>query len=182
MADQVELLLSGGAGPLDSAAVQGLHDRIRAAVERAAATADEAARERRSYITDAPDPDPLVRTLRRASHDLIIIARALSAPLSEAVAARMAEPIAATAAALSAALNDTGAALARRSAPPDLTAVAGALAAVEAELAALRRDGATLALPEDAVERLFGLAFGFEQIGRNLGELAARVAELTERG
>jgi uncharacterized membrane protein YccC len=181
MAVQVELLLGGGAGPPDAAAVQALHDRIRAAVERAAAAADEADRERRSYITDVPDPDPLVRTLRRLSHDLVIIARALTVALPETVAARLAQPVAAIVAALSAALNDIGTALASRSAPPDLTAVAQALASFEAELAALRHDGVTRDLPEEAVQRLFGLAFGFEQIGRNLNELAGRVGELADR-
>jgi len=181
MADQIEMLLGSGAGPPDLAAVQGLHDRIRAAIERAAAAADEVDRERRSYITDAPDPDPLVRTLRRLSHDLVIIARALTAPLPESVAARLAQPIAAIAAALSAALTGIGTALASRSAPPDLTAVAQALTSFEAELAVLRRDGVTRALPEEAVQRLFGLAFGFEQICRNLGELAGRVGELAQR-
>ena len=181
MAEQVELLL-GGAGPPDPAAVQGLHDGARAAVERAAAAADEAVRERRSYITDAPDPDPLVRTLRRLSHDLVIIARALAAPLPETVAARMTQPIAALAAALSAALNGTGTALAARSAPPDLTAITQALGSFEAELAALRHDGVTRDLPEEAVQRLFGMAFGLEQIGRNLGELAGRVGELADWG
>ena len=181
MADQIEMLLGSGAGPPDLAAVQGLHDRIRAAIERAAAAADEVDRERRSYITDAPDPDPLVRTLRRLSHDLVIIARALTAPLPESVAARLARPIAAIAAALSAALTGIGTALASRSAPPDLTAVAQALTSFEAELAVLRRDGVTRALPEEAVQRLFGLAFGFEQICRNLGELAGRVGELAQR-
>jgi hypothetical protein len=48
-------------------------------------------------------------------------------------------------------------------------------------MAALRRDGVTLALPEEAVERVFGLAFGLEQVGRNLGELAGRVQELAGR-
>ncbi len=181
MADQIEMLLGSGAGPPDLAAVQGLHDRIRAAIERAAAAADEVDRERRSYITDAPDPDPLVRTLRRLSHDLVIIARALTAPLPESVAARLAQPIAAIAAALSAALTGIGTALASRSAPPDLTAVAQALTSFEAELAVLRRDGVTRALPEEAVQRLFGLAFGFEQICRNLGELAGRVGDLADR-
>jgi uncharacterized membrane protein YccC len=181
MADQVELLLGRGSSPPDPAAVQVLHDRIRAAVERAAAAADEADRERRSYITDAPDPDPLVRTLRRLSHDLVIIARALAEPPPETVAARLAQPVAGIAAALCAVLTGVGAALASRSAPPDLTAVAQALALFEAELVALRRDGVTRELAEEAVQRLFGLAFGFEQIGRNLDELAGRVREVADR-
>jgi uncharacterized membrane protein YccC len=181
MADQARLLLGGGAEPPDPTAVQALHDRIRMTIEHAVTIADEAARERRSYITDAPDPEPLVRTLRRLSHDLVIIARALTAPLPETAAARLAQPVAAVADALPAALNDIGRALASRSAPPDLTAVADALASFEAVLAALRREGVTRELPEEAVERIFGLAFGFEQIYRNLGELAGRVGELADR-
>jgi len=182
MAEQVKLLLGAVTAPLDLAAVQGLHDRIRAAVERAAAAADEVDRERRSYITAAPDPDPLVRTLRRLSHDLIIIARALlPAALPETVATRMAQPVAAIAAALSAAFTAIGGALASRSDPPDLAPVAQALAGFETELAALRRDGVTRELPEEAVERIFGLAFGLEQIGRNLAELLGRVRELVDR-
>jgi uncharacterized membrane protein YccC len=181
MAEQVKLLLAGVTAPLDAAAVQGLHDRIRAAVERAAAAADEVDRERHSYITDAPDPDPLVRTLRRLSHDLIIMARALlPAPLPQTVAARLADPVAAIAAALSAAFTEIGAALTNRAAPPDPTPVTQALAAFATELAALRRDGVTRELPEEAVERIFGLAFGFEQIGRNLAELGGRVQELAD--
>jgi uncharacterized membrane protein YccC len=182
MADQVKLLLGGVAAPLDSPAVLALHDRIRAAIERAAAAAGEADRERRSYITDAPDPDPLVRNLRRLSHDLVIIARALPAPLPEAVSAGLAVPAAAIADALSAGLIEVGAALVTRAAPPDPAPIARALASFEAELAALRRAGVTLELPVGAVERIFGIAFGIEQLGRNLDELAGRVRELADRG
>jgi uncharacterized membrane protein YccC len=182
MADQVKLLLGGVIAPVDSIAVLALHDRIRTAVERAAAAAGEADRERYSYLTDAPDPDPLVRNLRRLSHDLVIIARALPAPLPEAVAARLAVPAGAVADALTAALTEVGAALVTRSAPPDPAPVAQALASFEAELAALRRDGVTLDLPADAVERIFGIAFGIEQLGRNLDELAGRARELADRG
>ena len=42
-----------------------LHDRTRTAIERVAAAAEEAQRERRSYLSAMPDPDPVVRTLRR---------------------------------------------------------------------------------------------------------------------
>jgi uncharacterized membrane protein YccC len=182
MADQVKLLLGGVISPVDSIAVLALHDRIRTVVERAAAAAGEADRERYSYLTDAPDPDPLVRNLRRLSHDLVIIARALPAPLPEAVAARLAVPAGAVADALTAALTEVGAALVTRSAPPDPAPVAQALASFEAELAALRRDGVTLDLPADAVERIFGIAFGIEQLGRNLDELAGRARELADRG
>jgi uncharacterized membrane protein YccC len=178
MAEQIKMLLGGVTTRVDAAAALALHDRIRAAVERAAAAADEADRERRSYITEAPDPDPLVRTLRRLSHDLIIVARALTSPLPQAASARLAHPLAAVAASLAGAFSDLGAALASRSPPPDLAPAEQALAAFQAGLAALRRDGATRDLPAEAVERVFGLSFAIEQIGRNLSELAGRVREL----
>ncbi|MFD0462700.1 hypothetical protein ACFQY9_13340 [Microvirga aerilata] len=38
--------------------MQQLHPRIRAALKKAEAAADEAARERRSHLTDAADPEP----------------------------------------------------------------------------------------------------------------------------
>ena len=59
----------------------GLHDRIRGAIERCVAAAADAGRERNSYLTTALDPDPLVRSLRRISHDLIMLARDLPKPL-----------------------------------------------------------------------------------------------------
>jgi uncharacterized membrane protein YccC len=178
MSDQVGLVLGGIAVSIDAVAVLALHDRIRAAVERAAAAAAEADRERRSYITEAPDPDPLVRTLRRLSHDLVFVARALISPLPAPAATRLAQPAAAVATALAAAFTAIGEALARRSEPPDLASVSTARTTFEAELAAMRRDGVTRDLPEEGVERIFGLAFGFEQMCRNLDELAGRARDL----
>ena len=178
MSELARLLLGGVTAPVAPEAVQRLHDRIRGAVERAAAVADEADRERRSYVTDAPDPEPLVRTLRRLSHDLVIVARALAAPLPGEAGLRLAPPAAGVASALGAAFGGMGDALAGRAPPPDLAASDKALAAFAAEIAALRRDGVTRSLPAEDVERIFGLAFGFEQIGRNLAELAGRVGEL----
>ena len=83
-------------------------------------------------------------------------------------------------ASLSAVLDDVARALAAREAAPDLGAVGEALAAFDAALAALREAGVTRELPGEAVERIFGLAFGFEQLGRNLTELAGRVRELAQ--
>jgi len=67
--------------------VQVLHDQIRARDRNCCRRRRwKPPNERRSYITEAPDPDPLVRNLRRLSHDLVIIARALRVPLPETVA------------------------------------------------------------------------------------------------
>ena len=180
MSEQVKLFLGDLSVAADPAAALELNDRARTAVERAAAVADEAERERRNYITAAPDPVPLVRTLRRLSHDLVIVARALVSPLPETVAARLAKPAASVAASLSAALDALGAALASRSLPPSLVPLEQALTYFGSELATLRRDGVTRDLPAEAVERVFGLLFGLDEIGRNIEELSARIRELAE--
>jgi uncharacterized membrane protein YccC len=177
MRDQAALLRSGVTEDVDGAAVLALHDRIRAGIENVAAIAIEVARERSHYVTGAPDPDPLVRTLRRLSHDLIMIARALPAPLPEPVRSRMAEPARDVATAIAAFLDETGTALARRDAPPPLEPVVEALAEYDSAMAGLRRDRLIVPLPAEDAERIFGLAFALQQMRRNLEELAGRVRE-----
>lgn len=179
MADQVVTLLGALKSPLDPAAVTRLHDRIRSAIEAATATAAEAARERRSYMSDAPDPEPLVRTLRRISHDLVIIARALPSPLPEPVSGRLADAAAALGAAFAEAMQALGTALTAGSSPPAAGAVDAAFAAYADAMAGLRQEGLTRALDDSDVERVFGLYFGLEELRRNLDELTARVVEVT---
>lgn len=179
MRDQTTMLLGGVSEPVDRAAVLALHDRIRGAIERAAALAGEAARERSSFLTDLPDPDPLVRTIRRLSHDLVMLARALPSPLPEPARQRLAEPAADVSAGIAGFLADTAGALSRRApAPvPSLQAVSDALAGYETAMAELRRDRVIAALPAEDAERIFGAAFALQQIGRNLEELAGRAAD-----
>lgn len=181
MSDLARLLLGDLSKTPDGVAVRGFHDRIRAAVERAVVAADEAARERRVYITDTGDLDPLVRGLRRLSHDLVIVARALPGPLPQAIATRLAEPAAGVGEALALRLSGIGAALAQGAVPPAPGIVADALAAFDHAIAELRRDGLTRALSADDVGRVFGLSFGLEQMRRNIDDLAARAGELATR-
>jgi uncharacterized membrane protein YccC len=181
MAEQVALLLDGFAKPADPQAVIALHDRVRAAIVRAEAAAEEALRERAHYLTDAPHPEPLARTMRRIRHDLVIIGRATATPLPEPVATHLAEPIRRVAAALASFLRDSAAALEAGTAPPSLDGLAAARAAFDAALADLRRENVLRTLPDEALPRLFGLAFGLEQLHRNLEDLVARVRELARR-
>lgn len=179
MAEQAVTVLGGVRTKLDPGAVTRLHDRIRAAIETANTTAAEAARERRSYMSDAPDPEPLVRTLRRVSHDLVIVARALPTPLPDPVRDRLADAASALGAAFAAAMTALGVALTTGAAPPPPEAIDAAFAGYAETMAGLRRDGLTRALADGDVERVFGLYFGLEELRRNLDELTARVAELT---
>ena len=177
MAEQAEAVLAGVAAPADAALLLARTDRIRAAIEKAAASGDEAARERRSYVTGAPDFDPLVRGLRRLSHDLVMIGRSLRAPLPEAVAVRLAAPAAAVAAAMSGYLAGLGETLTGAELPaPDR--LDHAFGEFDAALVAIRRDGLARDLGVEDVERVFGLAFALEQTRRNLAEFAARAGEV----
>ena len=77
------------ADPNGRSALQKLHPQIRSALKKAEAAAEEAMRERRSHLTDAPDPEPLIRTLYRVRHDLVMIGRAASSPLPAPVLERL---------------------------------------------------------------------------------------------
>jgi uncharacterized membrane protein YccC len=168
------------AAAADLPTVLGFHDRIRRALGRAATAADEAARERRSLVSDAPDPAPLVRCLRRLSHDFVIVARARSEPLPASLAERLGPAVATLSAALSAHLNEIGAALATRSVPP--APVANGFDGFQQAMAEMRRDGVTRALSGEAVERVFGLSFALEQIRGNLDDLANHARDLALPG
>jgi uncharacterized membrane protein YccC len=182
MGEQARNLLTDISASPDAAATLALHDRARTAIDRVATAAEEAQRERRSYLSAAPDPDPVVRTLRRINHDLILVARAVAAPLPENIQRRLAASVSACAATLADTMAAIGDRLASASPPPDLAGLRRVLAAFAGELAALRHAGITRDLPEEAVERIFGLAFALEQIGRHLDELADRVREIAAAG
>jgi hypothetical protein len=77
-------------------------------------------------------------------------------------------------------LRASAAALSTRTAPPPLDALQAALDGYDAEFAAMRREGLTRDLPDDAVERVFVLAFALEQLRRNFNDLARCVTEFAQ--
>jgi hypothetical protein len=158
--------------------VLALHDRIRTVLERCVAAAGDAARERASYLSDAPDPDPLVRSLRRISHDLVILARALPAPLPEPMRGRLAEPAQRVAAAVDGYLAAIAEALKQGAAPPAFDRVKQAAAGFDEAIAGVRHDGLIVPLAVADAERIFGVAFGLQQLFANIEELANRAAEI----
>jgi uncharacterized membrane protein YccC len=174
----VTVLMAGLSGGIDRAALQRLQDDIRKALLRLATAAEEARRERDSRLTEAADPDPLLRTVRRVRNDLIMIGRAAAEPLPAPLAPHLASQLSGVAEAVSAVLRDTGAALAARRAPPALAAAEAAFEAYAGAMAELRRSHATQDQPSDAVGRLFALGFAFEQLRRDLKDLSSRASEL----
>ncbi|MBL8895192.1 MAG: FUSC family protein, partial [Rhizobiales bacterium] len=84
-AELMDALIAGLLAGTGRQGVQPIHARIRAGIKQAEAAAEEASRERRMRFSDAADPEPVVRTLYRVRHDLVMIGRAATKPLPQAL-------------------------------------------------------------------------------------------------
>jgi len=165
----------------DTGAIQPLMDRARAALAGLEVAAGEARRERTAYLTRAGDPEPLVRTLMRLRHDLVMLRRATAQPLPPGeIADRLQPRIEGATAAATAFLLEAATTLDDRTAPPASAATHSALTAYAEEIGRLRDDGLTRALSGDALERLFALGFALDQLGRDCDDLAARTQEIAD--
>jgi uncharacterized membrane protein YccC len=167
----------GGLGESADKSVAGLNDRLRAALTRVASVAGEAARERRSRLTDEPDAEPLLRTLRRLRSALIILGRAATEPLPEPARQRLAPPLALAGEAIAQYLRATGTALALKQAAPAVDAVLDAMHQYGAAMAETRREGITRDLPGEEAGRIFAIGFALEQLRSDLHDLASRAHE-----
>jgi uncharacterized membrane protein YccC len=170
-------LLAGLTHGLDMDALHRIQDGIGQALVQMNAVGAEAEHERSAGLAVGPDTGPLLRTLLRLRHDLVMVGRAAITPLPEAFAARLASPIARVGAAYADYLRASGAALKASQGPPSLDAVETALAAFAGEMAALRREGLTRSLSADAAEHFFALGFVLEQMHNNVKDLERVVAE-----
>ncbi|QRM31752.1 FUSC family protein [Microvirga sp. VF16] len=166
------------AGPKGRSALQKLHPQIRAALKKAEAAAEEAARERKSHLTEAPDPEPLIRTLYRVRHDLVMIGRAASSPLPTPVLERLGPSLTNLHRAARDLLLNLAKALQQCKDPPEDVAFRSALDAFTSEADALRADVMARELPGKTFGQVFALGFAFEQFQKNLSDLLARTEEL----
>ena len=164
-------------GKADRSRITQLQDDIRAGMARLEIAAGEARQERRTYLTREFDPDPLVRSVFRLRYDLIMIGRAAAEPLPDVIIAPLRESVARVSEAAQRFMREAGEALLARRSPPPLGEVERSLQDFVAQIEVLRREGATRALPADAVGRLFALGFALEQLRRNFEEFCDRVAE-----
>jgi uncharacterized membrane protein YccC len=170
-------LLAGLTNGLDMDALHRIQDGIGQALVQMNAVGAEAEHERSAGLAVGPDTGPLLRTLLRLRHDLVMVGRAAATPLPEALATRLASPIARVGAAYADYLRASGAALKASQGPPSLDAVETALAAFAGEMATLRREGFTRSLSADAAEHFFALGFVLEQMHNNVKDLERVVAE-----
>jgi hypothetical protein len=167
-----------GIGDRPGFEVSALPTEIRQTLGTLEMLSGEAARERRSRLVDGPDPEPLWRTLARLHVDVSTLGRILTEPLPAEVHRRLVGPWSDVAGAAAGLLRQIGQALPTRRSPEDLEPVVEAIAAYEAAVADVRRDGLTRDLPNDAVARVFALGFVLDQFRRNLADLVSRTTEV----
>jgi uncharacterized membrane protein YccC len=177
MARALGELLAGVTQGLDVEVLHRIQDGIGQALVHMNVVGAEAERERSTRLAPGPDTGPLLRTLLRLRHDLVIIGRAATIPLPEPLMSRVAAPLAQIGKAFADYFRAGGAALQGGRSPPSLEAVASALDAYAAEIAALRREGLTRGLPGDVAERFFALGFALEQMHSNFKDLERCVGE-----
>jgi uncharacterized membrane protein YccC len=177
MADLMTILPQGLAGKLDMPAVEAAHARIRGASAKAELAAEEALRERASFLTDGVDPLPICRTLRRLRHDLAILGRTMSEPLPGPVDGIMLKPITDLSATISEFLAGSAGAFAIRQPVPSLADIDAAFALQSQAVTSIRQLGLSRALPDEELARIFGLGFALDQLRRDLGDVIERGAE-----
>jgi uncharacterized membrane protein YccC len=173
-------LLAGLTRGRDNDALHALQDGIGAAMASLNAIGAEAERERAAHLSSGPDTGPLLRTVLRLRHDLVMIGRATVVPLPADLQARLAAPLARVSETMAAYLRAIAAALRTGRGAPAIWPVQAALQAYAAEVAALRNEGLTRGLSGDAIERFFALGFSLEQMRQNLKDLERCVAQWSE--
>ena len=176
MARLLSALLAKFTQPVDEALIMNTQNEITAAFMRLEAIAAEARHERLTRFTAEADQGPMLRTVLRLHHDLVMIAR-VPVPLPEAFHARLGPLLARCSEAAADYLRACVTALRARRGPPPLDAVVAALDAYDREMAALRQEGATRELPVDALEHIFTLGFALDQLRAHLKDLARCVSE-----
>lgn len=171
-ADLMDALMEGLLGDKGRQGVQPLHASIRAGIKKVETAAEEASRERRMRIGDAIDPEPLVRTLYRLRHDLVMIGRASVKPLPVEVKPKLSPSLSEVRQEVTTLLRGMSAVILVRAAVPSPDA---AFAAIRMFSTALESNAA--ALPPDEAGRLYALRFSLEQLGEDLRDLSARIGE-----
>jgi uncharacterized membrane protein YccC len=175
-------LFAGFTQGRDATAMHRVQNRIGAAFVRVNAIGTQVKSERMTRFAAEPDAGPLLRTLLRLRHDLVMLGRAAAEPLPEPVRTRLAPALAQVAQTAADHLRASSSALIARRGPPPTGALDAAFDRYDGETAALRREGLTRDLSADAVERIFALGFALDQLRRNFADLDRCVGEFAQAG
>jgi uncharacterized membrane protein YccC len=180
MARALRTLLTGLTRGLDTEALHRLQDGIGQSLVRLGIICAEAEHERAARLASEPDTAPLMRTLLRLRHDLVMIGRAAQLPPPHALQLRLATPINNAAAAIGDYISAVADALRRRHRPPPRDGVEVALDAYTAVVNDLRREGLTRGMNVELAERFFALGFALEQMRQDLKDLERCAREWSE--
>jgi uncharacterized membrane protein YccC len=179
MADALSRFLEDHTRELDLMERRRIQDGIATALTRLNATGAEAEHERNARLTSGPDTGPLLRTLLRLRHDIVMLGRAVGCELPEEVSAQLTPPLNKIEAEGRSFLRASGAALRDQKPPPPLGAVDAAFRDYVERFDAVRRQGMTRDMKSEDAERLFALGFTLEQLREHLVEVHRVVGEWT---
>ena len=175
-------LLAGLTRGRDNDALHRIQDGIGAALVGLNATGAEAERERAAHLSSGPDTGPLLRTILRLRHDVVMVGRASVVPLPFELQKRLAATIG------EGRRCDRQPICVRWPTPcePGLERRRSGRSrrrcrAMPRKSHSVRSEGLTRGLPGDAAERFFALGFSLEQMRQNLKDLERCVAEWSER-
>jgi uncharacterized membrane protein YccC len=174
-------LLAGLTRGLDNDALHRIQDGIGTAMASLHATGLEAERERATRLSSGPDTGPLLRTIQRLRHDVVMIGRASVVPLPANVQARLARPLSDVSNAIVDYMRAAAVSLRNGRGVVGIQPVDAALQDYAAEVAALRSEGLIRGVPVDVAERFFALGFSLEQMRQNLNDLDRCHAEWCEK-
>jgi uncharacterized membrane protein YccC len=180
MAAALNELLSGLTRGLDDDSLHDLQDGIGAALVQLHAMGAEAERERAAKLSTGPDTGPLLRTILRLRHDLVMIGRASVVPLPAELQRRLAAPLATVGTTMSEYLRMVAGALRTGKGTPAIRPVQAALEAYAEAVAAVRAEGLTRSVSGDVAERFFALGFCLEGMRKNLKDLERCVSTWCE--
>ena len=158
--------------------IKRIQDGIGRSFLRLETAAAEAGHERISFLGVQPELGPLLRTLLRLRHDLVIIGRVSATPVPDAFRKRLGPVLDDVATVIADHLHQCGEGLTAHRAPPNLNTIEAALNRFAQAVEELRREGFTKGLPAEFVECFFALAFANEQMRRNLRDLQRCLVEV----
>jgi hypothetical protein len=177
MADALSTFLEDQTRGLDEVDRRRINDGIAVALTRLNATGAEAEHERNARLTSGPDTGPLLRTLLRLRHDVVMLGRAVGCELPEGVAARLTPSLRKIEASGRDFLRASSTALRIQKPPPAFDAVEIAFREYIEEFGAVRREGLTRDMTSEAAEQFFALGFALEQLRQHLLEVQRVVGE-----
>jgi uncharacterized membrane protein YccC len=178
MAQCLPELFSGFTQVRDAAAIGQLQDNIGRVFTLLAATAVEVRHEQIGFLASHVDIGPLLRTLLRLRHDLIMIGRAAVASLPETLQIRLGPPVARVAKTVAEYFQETAGVLTRGGKPSLLDAAEAAIEGYAEAFTKVRSEGLTVGLSMDTVERIFALGFALEEMRGHLRDLDRSVGEI----